>query len=38
MNYPGTAAWSNWSWRFQEITEGTAERLAHLSEVYERNR
>lgn len=38
MNYPGTAAWSNWSWRFQEIPEGTAERLAHLSEVYERNR
>jgi 4-alpha-glucanotransferase len=38
MNYPGVAAWKNWSWRFQDIPRGTAERLAHLSEIYERNK
>jgi 4-alpha-glucanotransferase len=38
MNYPGVAAWKNWSWRFQDIPKGTSQRLAHLSEVYERNK
>jgi 4-alpha-glucanotransferase len=38
MNYPGVASWKNWSWRFKDIPKGTARRLAHLSEVYERNK
>ncbi len=38
MNWPGTASWKNWSWRFSEIPAGTAKRMAHLSEIFERNR
>jgi 4-alpha-glucanotransferase len=37
MNHPGTASWSNWTWRFERIPKGTATHLAHLSEIFERN-
>lgn len=38
MNYPGLASWKNWSWRFTNIPKGAEKRLAHLSDIYERNR
>ena len=38
MNYPGVAAWKNWSWRFRDYPKGASARLARLSEIYERNK
>jgi 4-alpha-glucanotransferase len=37
MNVPGTVSWNNWAWRFTSVPKKTATRLAHLSEVFERN-
>lgn len=37
MNYPGVAAWKNWSWRFEKLPTNASSWLAELSEVFERN-
>jgi 4-alpha-glucanotransferase len=37
MNLPGTASWTNWSWRIEKIPSKIGGWLAGLSEVFERN-